>query len=443
MNRQLKHIDQVFNKGLKKHKTSVPPDVWARIDHSLDKHKKALIPLWLKWSAAAAILVFAFATGYFLATRQNQSSILYVEKPERIEKKFDLNQPKQHSPEKYPNEKTTSQEFNNFPAITNAVVTENLVLENQILNSNTSLENLRIPGNIDKLNVKAFSKFHLNNVIGKMASISDTEIAQLIFDHYLQPLEPGKNLIAEKNTDSKWSLLAQVAPSYSYRSISAEPSASGMFLEDDLNAEETGLMTYAGTVNLNYHINHALSVETGLAYSKMGQVSQSAFLLEDDGKDFIVYAANTSMGMLRVNKDHPVNNAAKEYDLLRDTTNIVNSNLHQMVNLLEVPLNLKLKLIDAKTTLSLTGGLNPALVIGNNAYARIDGEMYTFNFNKFYRSAVLFSSFSLDMEYGFSDQFSLSMQPTFKYALTPINKNTSTTNQPYSLGWFTGIKYKF
>jgi len=89
------------------------------------------------------------------------------------------------------------------------------------------------------------------------------------------------------------------------------------------------------------------------------------------------------------------------------------------------------------------GGISPAFVTKNNAYLEVDAQKYDVENPENINSVYFNSTLSLGLEYSFLKKLSVNFEPTFKYALSPINNGGKFDYHPYSISWFTGIKYKF
>jgi hypothetical protein len=119
------------------------------------------------------------------------------------------------------------------------------------------------------------------------------------------------------------------------------------------------------------------------------------------------------------------------------------SEITQSFEYIEIPLLISYKVIDRLIDIQLLGGISTNLLIGNNAFAEFEGKRIslgeTANIYKFnYCSIVGFG-----VEYGFTDQLSFSIEPTFKYYLNSLSSGTRLHVHPFSVGLFSGVSYKF
>jgi hypothetical protein len=117
--------------------------------------------------------------------------------------------------------------------------------------------------------------------------------------------------------------------------------------------------------------------------------------------------------------------------------------ISQSFEYIEIPLLISYKVVDRIIDFQLLGGVSTNLLVGNNVFAEFDGQsinlgktddIYKLN----YSSVVGFG-----IEYGFSDQLSFSIEPTFKYYLNSFTSGTRLHVHPFSFGLFSGVSYKF
>ena len=91
----------------------------------------------------------------------------------------------------------------------------------------------------------------------------------------------------------------------------------------------------------------------------------------------------------------------------------------------------------------MAGGLSPAYLVDNNTRIELNSETYDVgradNLNDF----IFNSTIGVGIGYEFIRKLTLSVEPTFKYSLSPINKNSEFDYHPYYMSWFTGLKYTF
>ena len=68
-----KHIDRIFQEKLKDFEVFPEANVWNTIENELLKKKKRrILPLWLRYGSAAAVLLFLISTGIWVFEDQDQ-----------------------------------------------------------------------------------------------------------------------------------------------------------------------------------------------------------------------------------------------------------------------------------------------------------------------------------------------------------------------------------
>jgi hypothetical protein len=59
MGDKINKLDEVFQKSLTDHSVNPKPEVWDRLSEKLDKNGRAVIFIWWKWAAAAAVVIIS------------------------------------------------------------------------------------------------------------------------------------------------------------------------------------------------------------------------------------------------------------------------------------------------------------------------------------------------------------------------------------------------
>jgi hypothetical protein len=83
------------------------------------------------------------------------------------------------------------------------------------------------------------------------------------------------------------------------------------------------------------------------------------------------------------------------------------------------------------------------MLVGNYASATVGGVKYSIGKTEGLSPVNFSSSLGLGFEYSLSKKFSLDLEPTFRYYLTPLGGLAGSSIHPYSFGIFSGVLYKF
>jgi hypothetical protein len=117
--------------------------------------------------------------------------------------------------------------------------------------------------------------------------------------------------------------------------------------------------------------------------------------------------------------------------------------LDQNLGFIEVPIEIEYSVLNTKLGLNLIGGFS-TLFLNNNEIFSVEtngnqtlmGEAT--NVNDLSYSA----NFGIGLDYELSKKLKVNLEPTFKYQLNTFN-NTSGDFQPFFIGVYTGLSFKF
>lgn len=269
-----------------------------------------------------------------------------------------------------------------------------------------------------------------------------------------------QELIPEEKTNSgKWQLGASLAPQYSYRDVASLDASQNR----DANSSESGKLTYSGGVQVNYTPSGRLTIESGLFYNRMG-VNIGEYSNFMDGRmsaavEFAepragnVVSISNSMGTVVADdkslfvNNYSENDAVADYHLLTPKALTYNdaavNGFSQTFEFIEIPVNVKYTIIDREFKIQLIGGMSTNLLINNSLSASTNNgteqigeftDLHAFNYS---------GNAGIGFIYDFAKNFSLSIEPRFRYYLNSINISYLPTTRPYTFGLQTGVNYTF
>jgi hypothetical protein len=254
---------------------------------------------------------------------------------------------------------------------------------------------------------------------------------------------------------NKWSITALATPTY-YGKIT---TGSGE-LSRQINSSEQSVLSYSGGVALAYNLNKRLSIQSGLFYSSVGQeldgiTSFAGFRQYDNNKGDNNFEVLTSNGIVTTSNsdvflmadgsgDRIITSFTKDvFDPQKASLDYISNTMRQSFSYLELPVFLRYKLVDKTLGFNLIGGLSYNLLVNNSVYTVIDGNKYMIGTTEGLNMFSISSSLGMGMEYKFSGNLSLNLEPTFRYYLNTFNTVGGSQFHPYSFGIFSGISYKF
>jgi len=270
----------------------------------------------------------------------------------------------------------------------------------------------------------------------------DSQNAENVYD------EPGER-------DKRWLLGASLSPLYSFRDAEAM-ALSGA------GGHESGLLSYAGGIQVGYRAGKRLAIESGVFYAKMGisieapgiQLFEQSFdfapLAEKANRSNVKAIANSVGNIVSNSGDIYVNNyklnaVSNENTLDYLSVPDVNADqgIRQHLNYLEVPLNLRYTVIDRSVELQLVGGMSTNVLVNNYVSAETSDGTEDIGYLTNIRNVNYSGNAGLGVVYHVMDHFSLMMEPRFRYFLNSVNDPSLPSTRPYAFGIYTGLNYIF
>jgi hypothetical protein len=271
------------------------------------------------------------------------------------------------------------------------------------------------------------------------------------------PLDPFPEFDAAKKRDPRWMLGAVMSPLYSYRDADMEAMSGG--------AEyESGLVSFAGGINVSYRGNSRLAIESGIHFNKMGiSIGAPGIKLFGNSFDFApprdissspeLIAITNSVGNIVTESGQVIVNGYKlnaQYgaDALLDSEvanagQVAEQGIEQHLDYLEVPFNLRYTLVDRTFELQLVGGLSTNFLVNNYVTMETGSGTADIGYLTNIRSVNYSGNAGIGMIYHIHERFSLLLEPRFRYFLNSVNDASLPTTRPYALGLYTGISYTF
>src|SRR5690606_15776983 len=99
-------------------------------------------------------------------------------------------------------------------------------------------------------------------------------------------------------------------------------------------------------------------------------------------------------------------------------------------------------LINTKLGINLIGGFSTFIVDKNEIYSVIDGSETRIGQANNINDMSYSANFGLGVNYNISEKIKVNVEPTFKYQINTFN-NSSGDFQPFFIGVYTGLSYKF
>ncbi len=433
-----KNIDRLFQEKLKDFEAHPPEMMWNSIEAKLQRKKRKVVPLWWLYAGTAACLII----GLVLTITPSKEGEKFLEKENKIvtspnEKQQELVVPK--------NKKLVP----SLPL--KAIPKENSIIAEAVPNKNKSqVKTTAIKYKKDTEIELAETDKHITNTVSKIKTETKSEDAQKKLKPTEKPSKrefPKKNLIAEntktnvgmetENDKNKWS----VSPVFAITNSNSFSNASP--LDNTLNeANTSGRNNYSYGVKLAYQLDTKWELQSGMLVQNMNfqttniTVNPSAINSEISKNNYI---GKTEIPRGFVN----IPSAAIETRFALDSqSTAVPAQINENISFLEIPFEIKYTFLENRRFKSkIVTGFSSLFLRQNNT--NINAESINFSTENKGVNEINFSgNIGLDFQYSINSHFKLSVNPMFKAQLNTFSKE-SVEFEPYTIGVYTGIIYKF
>lgn len=321
---------------------------------------------------------------------------------------------------------------------------------NKSVENNTALTNSNKTAPVHTDTSKKDSKSSFENP--SKQETTATDIAQATVDS-TKTIEPTLEALAQQQKQNEedqldlkdpfqksWTATSMIAPVFSN-------TGSGSSIGDDfVDNGKVGGVNLSYGVAVGYEVSPRLSVRTGIHRVDMSYTTQDVVYKQpfDSGVQ-LLSIGNFNPSSVSDAGSTPATDIGSSFSqefLIDNTFSGFEGAISQQLGYLEVPLEVRYKVIDSKFSLNVIGGMS-ALFLTNNNIAITDNNTKLDlgaddNFNDFNQSA----NFGLGMDYAFTKQLGFSIEPVFKYQLSPLRDNIAGF-RPYNIGVYSGITYRF
>lgn len=469
------HNDKEIREKLEGFSAEPPVHVWSNIQGQLavsSKRKRLAIT---SWTAAAAVVVFAFIAGWLLNEKSDKPIPEVVEQQQNSIEQTDAEiseQSKERSEITIP--------------LTTAEIRESIIEASDsetVQNSETRLfaeindfpvslsvsesnGDSRYLQKLDLMEMRSFTLMQTENeklaehkatILTSSTALSQSDREMIAANLQYKDQESGE--------EHGWVVGAHISPGYASHSASYSSSYS----ENMTEVLQGGVGNTGGGFSVQYKTGKRLRIESGIYYAQNSQSERSSNLDYAmnpsydmaggvESVDFMPGFANvvevsrngismnSTAGVVKIRNTpqgaelNAVTDASKE---VYSTTMVTGGEFSQVFDLVEIPFYLRYQLLDKKFGIDVLGGLNAGLVVGNNAYIQNDYGKQNIGSTEDISALNVSGTVGVGFNYALGRHFSLAMEPRFNYYLNSINTNPDVDYKPYRFGLFTGIYYEF
>lgn len=479
------NLDNLFRESLDEFSASPDPRVWDRIQASLDKknkHRRRAIPLWWPMGGAAAAAALLL---YLLIPRGDIESLPRTEpvtdKPAVISTqqepnanpidsevvdqglKVSGNETQEVTVREAMPPQQTSENLQPAPGISSI---ENATVEKTPKDihtdagpalaaqkeeaKNTSLDGTggESPSTVktDALVTTTGKPLDDTAVSIKEDDVQAAELAEAAQQEALKELLPEKEdepLLEKDGAEGKWAIGPSVAPVY-FSGLGEGSPIDQSFVSN----EKSGSFNMSYGLQVSYQLNKRLQLRSGLhkvdfgyntkdiVFSSSLQASSASEIRNIDFSPASEYLVVNSQNALPAKSDSGIRSEIAARNTSREGTMV------QEFGYLEVPLELNYTVIDRTLGVHLISGISSMFLVDNNV--SLESGTGTTEVGKANNlNEVNFSAnFGLGVQYKVNEKINLQVEPLLKYQLNTFS-NTAGNFRPYSIGVYSGIRFKF
>lgn len=480
--KEKKNIDRLFQEKFKNFEAHPSERVWAGIVKNQKKDNRRVIPLWWKVGGIAAGLLLLFGLGTLLLPSDSTEATPLVNQ-DIITTQSETNQSVVKNSIDTREQQTTDQIT--ITSNEQVIATTNLSQRNSQTKSNitttsnaSGLKSGKTSRSNSKINTSPLSSesngliaySDVNNtttsstekkatttnqvtkdqktIIGKEDKPSTVAANETVATKEKDLVEEAKQIelskeentvaLEEENTNnSRWGVGAVAAPVYY-----GDFGGSGLdkqFADND----KSGDVNLSYGVQVSYAISPKLKIRTGVNNVDLSyNTNDISFSTNSLGRTLrgVNYADNAKT--IAIADNSTTQNNFNAEGAIPNIGVTANGSLQQQLSYLEVPLEAVYVISDKRVGVSLVGGVS-TLFLNNNEVILSSNEFST---NLGTASGVNEVSFTTNigvgLDYKMTDKVIFKIEPSLKYQLNSFD-NTVVDFQPYYLGVYTGVRYKF
>jgi hypothetical protein len=394
--RDLKNIDRLFQENLKDFEVSPPSKAWNAIEKKIEKPaQKRVVPFWIKISSIAALLALLFSVGtiYFLPNA-NFSKIIDSKNSELPKVSTDENATKSITKQKATVKRTS-----------------------------TSTPKINVAKNV--VNIADISDKKLEEKTPNKEEITKETNPYFLADAASLPLK--KNKKTKINTkpilNGKLTVATIFAPIY----INSFGDGSGVDAQFKENPT-SGNSSYSYGVKVAYKLNNKLSVQSGVNLINLGYTTNDIYV---------------TPGVSVVGFSNISNNPVLGKNEIATSKELDNSgSLNQVFGYVEIPVEVKYNVINGKLGLNVVGGFSTLLLNRDEVFVETTSFSQSLGASNNLRSVNFSGNIGLDLDYSIHKNLFINVSPMFKVQTNTFSRNSGSI-QPYYLGVYTGLNYKF
>ncbi|NEW78930.1 MAG: PorT family protein [Gelidibacter sp.] len=401
--KDFKNIDRLFQENLKDFEVSPPEEAWDAIENRLiPRTKKRTLPFWLKLSSIAAVFVLFFSLGTIYFLPKNNFSKNFFQK-----------------------QNTNKEVSNQTDSATTITVEEKLKAMQKVV---TALSK-------ELAEIEQSNQFTANSeekTTEKTAFSQKSEKSFLFKDAKNLPLSKfaDKEISKKQIAESKFTVATIFAPIY----FSSFGDGSGIDAQFK-NNPSSGNSSFSYGVKVAYQLTNKFSLQSGVNLINLGLTTNNIYVTP--GVAVVSFSNLSANPLLARSADIAT---LKENTIISDDAS--GGSLNQVFGYVEIPVEVKYSVADGKFGINLVGGFSTLLLNRDEVFVETNSFSQSLGSSNNLRSVNFSGNIGLDIDYSLYKNLFINVSPMFKMQTNTFSKNSGSI-QPYYLGVYTGLNYKF
>ena len=439
--KESKNLDRLFQEKFRDFEQVPPAAVWSNIEAELEAKKKDKRFLWLWIGSIAAGLALLFnITGVF-NTNQTIPVTTGTQKTETkqpvFESKTETEIIQNNSKYNTPISTTTlsnttstfiSQQENNTSPVTNTIKEPFLEKELSTIPIRVKSTNTVVTASNTKM--EKIRKIDKDEIV-KNNSIENKEKENIA----LADLTDDENELLKKKKEKKWSVSTVAAPMYLSSFDKMESSIDEVFDEND----KQGLFSKAYGVDVAYNLSSRFSLQTGVHFVDYGYKTLGVYVKPNNNS--LSHMASIDIEANADTMEYEGSPGDTPTDIYQ-TFSMEEGDITQIFGYVEIPVEVKYKLIDSRIGVSAIGGFSTMILNKNDIF--IETENFTNRVGSANNLNTLNVSGNAGIEFGYKlyENVHFNLVPMFKVHTSTFQKGTKNF-KPYAMGVYSGLQLRF
>lgn len=398
--RDYKNIDRIFQENLKNLEVFPPNKAWNAIEKQIVVQPvKRRIPFWVKLSSIAALFVLFFSVG-----------TIYLMPESRFSKNFLIDRSiKKDTIEAETNTAITAQSKKTTvkTSVTKSINLEELKSNQNIVQNDNEFEN-------------EFEETNTNNTLNKVNKFLLSDASEHSFKNRND---------AEKatNKNGKFTVATIFAPIY----INSLGDGSGVDSQFSNNSS-SGNSSYSYGVKFAYELSNKFTLQSGVNLINLGFTTNNVY----------VNSTASVIGFSNISAEPMLSRNASTAVTKSNSIDANKASLNQVFGYVEIPVELKYNVTDGKFGINLVGGFSTLLLNRDEVFIETNDFSQSLGSSNNLRSVNFSGNIGVDIDYLIHKNLYINVSPMFKMQTNTFSKNSGSL-QPYYLGVYTGLNYKF